>query len=293
MIREYFLRQYSRYRFSVMLNVKMKMFRYIILVFLISSCQNQEVKKLDVPWYISERIKTGDIENYNFMDSLSKYKIYQDFKLSNKAKYNSYITDLEFKTKNKSKSELIKQIDYSYNENKEMFCNKLIAPSLEYVKPIQRPDRRYSKPYVIDLDFDYFIKRCMDCKLLSDSIALNMQIGKLKLSNIMLKDQWYRIPNRIMNQELQTQYDNENRKELDKIYTDNFLKLNDKEIRSNIYILLLHSDDCEWTRKWLRIYFKHCSNYEKYIDNLNHFLWRSSCKDEETVKMVKVEIKNH
>lgn len=275
-----------------MLNERI-IFRYIILVLLITSCQNQEVTKLDVPWYINERIKTGYIENYNFIDSLSKYKGFRDFKLVNKAKYNSYITDLEFKTNSKTKSELLKQIDYSYNEDRELFCDKLIVPALKYVTPSNRPDRRYSKPYVIDLDFDYFIKKCKDCKLLSDSLPLKMQIGKLKLSNIMLKDQWYRIPNRIMNQELQTQYDIENRHELDKMYYDNLLQLDDKKIRSNIYILLLHSDDCEWTTKWLKIYFEHCSSYEKYTDNLQHFLWRSSCKDEETIKMVKEEIEKH
>lgn len=273
--------------------MNMKNLLYIGLVFLVASCKNQEVKELNVPWYISKRIKTGNIENYHFADSLLKYKTYQNTKLSNRARYNSYITDLEFKTKNKTKSELLQQLEKLYHQDKKMFCDNLIEPALKYVKPAKNPERRYSKPYIIDLDFDYFINKCVDCNLLSDSMNINMQIGKLTLSNIMLKDQWYRIPNRTHNPDLQSQYDNENRAELDKIYTNKSLKLDDHEIRSAIYILLLHSENCKWTRKWLRIYFEHSSNDEQYIDNLNHFIWRSSCNDEETIDMVKEEIKKH
>lgn len=266
------------------------MLKYTIFIFLITSCRSQEARELSVPWYISERIQTGDIENYNFADSLSKYKVYGDFKLSNRAKYISYITDLEFKINKKPKTELIKQIDFSYNNDKQKFCDNLISPALKYIKPINRPDRRYSKPYIIDLDMDYFIKKCIDCNLLSDSTDTNQEIGNLKLYNIKLKDQWYRNPQRKANPILQAQYDDENREELDKLHDAKLVKLERKEIRSSIYILLLHSTDCNWTRKWLKIYFEHCNNYSRYIDNLKHFLWRSSCKDETTIDMVKSEI---
>lgn len=263
------------------------------MVIAISSCQEMKQKDSHIPWYISERIKTGLIENYNYLDSFKKYKTLKKGEIFNRDKYKSYLIDLEFKIEEKSNEELQIELKKLIEAKPKDYCEKLIKPALEYISPQNRPDRRYSKPYIIGLDFDYFIKKCIECKYIKDSLNINYEIGKLKLSHIMLKDQWFRIPGRLEMPDIQEQYDLENSQELDQLYISNKLNLQDGKIRSSIYILLLHSTDCEWTKKWLKIYFGNCSNYSEYKQNLNHFLWRSSCKNDEIVNMVENEIKKH
>lgn len=249
-----------------------------------------EPKEVNVPWFIKERIKTGQIENYNFADSLKKYQNYTRNEILNKDNFESYIIDLEFKTGSKSKKKLKEEIDQLIKNNQTEVCEKLISPALKYVTPANNPSRRYSKPYITDLDFDYFIGKCIQCDYIKTGKNSNYEIGKLKLSNIMLKDQWFRIPSRTMIASLQEQYDDENQMNLDKLFVANELNLQDKDIRSNIYILLLHSTNCEWTKKWLKIYFEYCNDYPKYKENLQHFLRRSTCESQDIVNMVKDEI---
>ncbi len=48
----------------------------------------------------------------------------------------------------------------------------------------------------------------------------------------------------------------------------------------------------EMEKKWLKIYFENCNNYPKYSDNLNHFLYGSTCQSHEIIEMVKNEIED-
>ncbi len=268
-------------------------FLTLILICLSISCHDIEPVKLDVPWFISERIKTGQIENYNFVDSLNKYQAFANVKIVNQSKYDSFIIDLEYKIGEKPKNELKKEVEKLAQKNQREFCEEIIRPALNYITPVDRPYRRYSRPYITELDFDYFLDQCIQCDYINDSLHLNYEIGKLALSNIMLKDQWFRIPHREMDSAIQEQYDIENKANLDELYNAKKLNLQDKDVRSNIYILLLHSTHCEWTKKWLKIYFENCNNYPKYSDNLNHFLYRSTCQSDEIIEMVKNEIEDH
>lgn len=260
----------------------------LLTILLFISCTQPKISDAPIPWYINERIKTGEIENYNFRDSLNKYQ--SNVKISNHSKYKSYLTDLQYKLGIKDNYELLANLEEVFKLDSIEFCNKLIKPSLEYIQPSDRPFRRYSKPYIIDLDFDFFIDKCLVCGYIENKDSLQFEIGRLHLSHIMLKDQWYRIPHRTQRLSLQDQYDKENRIQIDALHKTNSLNLSDEETRSNVFALLLHSTDCVWTRKWLKIYFDNCSNYKKYTSDLEHFLWRSSCKDEITTAMVKTEI---
>lgn len=271
----------------------MKYFNIVIILLLLASCEEMNPKDSNIPWYISERIKTGLIENYNYTDSLKKYQLLEKTEISNKNKYDSYLIDLEFKIGNKSKSELKQSLDILSQKDQNEFCNKLIKPALEYIAPQDRPYRRYSKPYITDLDFDYFIEQCIQCNFIIDSLNTNYEISILTLSDIMLKDQWFRIPSRPRMPDIQERYDMQNMNRLDKLYMSNMLHLQEDDTRSKLYILLLHSTDCDWTKKWLKIYFENCSNYPKYVDDLNHFLRRSTCESDEIISMVKDEIKKH
>lgn len=261
-----------------------------VLLFL-HSCKESIPIELEVPWYISERIKTGLIEGYNFQDSLYKYEKYQEQSVENRSNYLSYIADLMHKTDKFENNEVIILLEESYSLDKAGFCNNLIKPSHDYVRPNKRPVRRYSMPFIIDLDFDFFFEKCIECNLLNDSENVKLEKGNLKLSYIDLRDQWFR-GHRTMQPEIQKKYDVENLLYLDDLYNTELINFDNSKILMTIQTLILHSTDCDWTKKWMNIYFQHAENNEKYMGFLRHFLWRTDCKTEEIMNLVQAEIDN-
>ena len=265
--------------------------KLIFMLLVLSACGEGTVKDSNIPWYISERIKDGTVQNYNYPDSLKKYQELSSKEISNQNKYKSYIVDLEFRIGNKSTEKLKSEFELLFKSDKATICDEIIKPGLAYISPNDRPSRRYSRPYITALDIDYFIDKCLECNLIEDSLSTPQEIAKLHLSNISLNDQWFRMPSRKKMPEIQQQYDLQNLEKVDQLYKSRTLNLNDEYVRHIIYILLLHSEDCAWTKKWLEIYFENCNDYPKYKDNLNHFLRRSICEGDDIVRMVKNELK--
>jgi hypothetical protein len=145
-------------------------------------------------------------------------------------------------------------------------------------------------PFILDYDLEYFLEKTEECKKcptyqINESIdTLNYSHLLLSVSYIFLKDQWYRIPQRKFNTDQQVQFDQKNRASLDQLYKNNQLPKNDDEIRTDIWILILHSEVCEW------IYMETYRGYKRYTSNLNHFLLRSSCSNEYYREIIKEEI---
>ena len=266
--------------------------KLIILLFILSSCSEVVHKDSNIPWYINERIKDGTIRNYSYADSLTKYQALNNSEITDLNKYKSYLIDLEVKIGGKSSEELKNEFELLFRNDKNTICEKLIKPGLKYISPSSRPDRRYSRPYITAIDMDYFIDKCIECDLIEDSLRTPYEIGKLHLSNIGLKDQWFRMPSRKMIREIQETYDVQNMEKVDELFETNALNLADEYVSHEIYILLLHSEDCNWTKKWIKIFIENCRNQSRYKRQLNHFLRRSVCEQSDIIQMVKSEIKS-
>ena len=268
----------------------MKIIKYLLLIFFLWACHSQEIK-LDVPWYVKQRIKDDGTVDYQYQDSLSKYKKIDPEKTEEKGQIYSYMSNLYYETKTKGKNEILHLVEQSFLTEPNKFCTHLIQPALKYLSPDARPYKRFNMPYIIDLDLDYFLDKCNQCGFLDKNES--REETKLHMSYIMLKDQWFRVPMRTANPEVQAQYDAQNRAALDKLNKSKLIDYSQDDIRSDIFVLLLHSTDCDWTKKWLDIYIEKYTWYAKYKDNLNHFLWRSSCVNESISNLVKQKIKNH
>ena len=267
-------------------------FKLFSLFFILSSCSEVVHKDSSIPWYINERIKDGTIRNYSYADSLTKYQALNNSEIADLNKYKSYLIDLEVKIGDKSNEELKNEFEVLFRNDKDTICEKLIKPGLKYISPSGRPDRRYSRPYITAIDMDYFIDKCIECDLIEDSLRTPYEIGKLHLSNIGLKDQWFRMPSRKMIREIQETYDVQNMERVDELFETNALNLADEYVSHEIYILLLHSEDCNWTKKWIKIFIDNCSSQSKYKRQLGHFLNRSVCEQKDLIQMVENELKN-
>ncbi len=266
----------------------MKEIAIFIILISLWSC-NSESKELDIPWHVQEKINKEREFNYNFKDSLNKYESYNENKIKNLGNFYSYMSNLKF-ANNRTLEEAILLLEKSTKVDMVGFCDNLIYESYDYLKPNGRPSRRYTMPFILDLDIEYFIRKLKECNQVNGIILSPQEELELRMSYIMLKDQWFRIPDRKANPEMQSQFDEENRNDLNKLFEDFDYTTATKELRENIYILLLHSTDCLWTKKWLNIYMNHFKNYDKYENHLKHFLWRSSCDDQEIKERINNEI---
>lgn len=268
----------------------------IIFFFIILSlsCAVRNKKNLDIPWYVKERIKKDRLSNYNYRDSLEKYNAYHKKEIENLGNYYSYLSNLNFIENPSNKKDALQFLNKAFELDSLSFCNNLIAESYQYLKPNGRPYRRYTMPFILDLDLDYFISCLKECQAINNQPEFDFneeQELMLHLHYILLKDQWFRIPSKKANPKRQQQFDRENRKALDELFEQFDFPVDNEDLKENIFTLLLHSTDCEWTGKWLGIYMEKYRGYEKYEKHLKHFLWRSSCSNPELEKLIQEELK--
>lgn len=268
----------------------------VLLCLLMYSCQSQEKISLEIPWYVKQRVKDDGVYHYNFQDSLKKYSAIHPKQVINKGNYFSYLANLHYESNTRDSIKTRQFLEKAYQEDTSGFCIHLIQPSYQYLKPNGRPHRRYTMPFILDYDLEYFLEKAEACKNCPD-YQVEEAIDTLEYSRLLLyssyisiRDQWYRIPSRTANPDKQTEFDQVNRALMNRLYENNPLPGDDQEIRANIWTLILHSDDCEWTKKWLGIYMATYKGHKRYAEHLNHFLWRSSCNNEYYRKIIKEEI---
>ena len=250
-----------------------------LIVFISCSSKNKTVRD-DFPYLLS--FTDNKFKNYNFNDTLVKYIAYNDKNcdIVNKTSYYSFMSNLySFKEDSVAAyRSIMKAIDI----DKEEVCKNFIHPMCNYLNQ-ERPGRRKSIPPFLNTNFSTFLnmlKKCdsPECLMNITDIGVNPDLY-LRLKYISLLDQWYRIPERKMDAEVQNYFDAFCRRELNQINESFSLNNNVLEVQSIIYVILLHSDDCEWSKTWLHRYYEIFKD-SKFIDeHLRHFVRRSDCID--------------
>ncbi len=261
----------------------------------IISCQPKVQTYLDVPWFVSEQINDDLISHYNYADSLKKYEEINSTTIENLGNYYSYLANLNFKTNPSKTKKSIDLLNKAFALDTVSFCEELILETHYYVKRNGRPVRNFTMPFIVELDMDYFLTKLEECQPFIQDKELVFDRKKeefsLRMSYIHLKDQWFRIPSRKENPQKCLKYDTENHKELDRLYKTFPLSKENDDIREEIWTLILHSTDCDWAKKWLKIYCETYRGYKRYEPNLNWFLWRQeACVDQEIKDIINKEI---
>ncbi len=272
----------------------------LLLVFLIfPACQAQENEILKVPWFVQQRVYNEGLDAYAYQDSLRRYGDLSIEEVINESNYYSYLANLIYAASPERKNEIKQLLEAAFNADSIGFCANHIEKVYNYLKPINRPHRRYSMPFIVDFNLNYFLElrqRCEVCCSGNDSYEeikeLNYKDLFLSIAYISLRDQWHRIPQRKPEPEKQIEFDSLNRVLLDTLITKYELPKGDKKIRSTIFVSLLHSTDCDWTDKWIKIYMDYYRGYEKYESHLKHFLWRSDCTDKKLEEWISKEIES-
>lgn len=97
-------------------------------------------------------------------------------------------------------------------------------------------------------------------------------------------DQWHRVPGREMDPKLQSQFD----RRIETYLLEHFFDLDLSEIpiaRQIVFVVILHSHDCEWVLKWIQKYYDEFNENKQMKSHLEHFLYRRSyCRNDEKIK---------
>ena len=212
-------------------------------------------------------------------------------RIENQSNYYSYLSNLRFLV-NGNKEMTFQNLQRAIELDTTAFCNELIRETYQYLKPNGRPHRRYNMPFLLDFDIDYYIEKYREC---ISAISVKNKLSKeeelkLRVSYIMLRDQWFMGGNRKKDQYKINQYEIDNHATLDKLYAKFSFSSTDKALRNDIYVLLLHSSDCSWTERWLKIYTDYYCNYPKCKIDMKYFLERSRCSNPALSKIVEDRI---
>lgn len=155
----------------------MKTKSFICLCLLLLTCKNQPPIHVDVPWYISLRISNDRSFDYHFSDSLAKFELMDIDRVQNKGQFYSYLANLHFVTQSENVKQVNHFIGFAFKSDSINSCKKLILPAYEYLKPNGRPYRRFTMPYLLDYDLNYFLRmleRCQSCCIeINDDLIQN------------------------------------------------------------------------------------------------------------------------
>ncbi len=250
------------------------------------------MQELDVPYFVKLRVDKDGTAPYAYQDSLAIYQAIKTKHISNPSPYFSYLANLQCATMSVDSTAIRSLVERSIQADSITFCKELIRPAYDYLLE-GRPHRRYAIPYILDFDFDYFFelkKACITCCTSSmPEETLQEEYVDLYMGYIKIRDQWHRIPSRQSNRAKMLQLDAENRQLLDKLFKQRPLP-SKTALRSLLFTFILHSEDCDWTERWLKKYMANYRGYKNYKDNLQHFLWRSSCTNDTYKQLIADEI---
>ncbi len=261
---------------------------YLMLLFLIFASCKTEKKVINVPWYVS--VNDTDFANYSFADTLKKYQKIDIERVQNKANFLAFLSDLNYLNDNVEEGD--KLIEAAFEADSIELCKRYTLRLSKYLFKAN-PYRKTSIPGIFKKNFDQYAAvyiKCADHTELkgfepSDLIRLE---DRLWLAYLSVLDQWYRVHKREMNGEKQREYDRYCRSKLDEIFGDKtYPKV--RKIKSNLSTLIIHSEDCDWSYKWLKKYIETYKDDKLLSKYLRHLLKYEGCpcgKDPKIIEIV-------
>ena len=249
----------------------MRVSLFFLLLFVLSCCRTRgqsEITLNDVPWFVS--VYDSVLVNFDPKNEFSKLS---DSEALNSAKGMCYIADLHYIM---GETEIARSLVNSALElDDSETINNYILPIYKYMKR-SRPDRRKSIPPIVKFDLEYFTR--LYHEEIDTTVSYNNYLHQFLICKIRLYDQWYRSNQRDYISENQDLLDLETQLLMDSSFFNKDLS-NYEDARNIFYITILHSKDCDWSKKWI-IKFNNDFRGGKYIRNhLKHYLYRSECRD--------------
>ena len=227
-----------------------------LLSVLLFGCEPKKVE-VDVPWFIS--LSDADLNTYSISDSINKYDELHIENVTNKAQLLSYKANLSAMAKDSVNAK--KYLLLAVKEDSTAICQNLVEPLSRYLGD-SGPNRENSIPGILDYELDYLINLFYSCgSQVVKKRNLSPENERLFywMRYIRLRDNWYRNPMRETNLDLQRKIDSENRKLFENLFlVQEYHKEN--YFKGILMLLLAHSDDVDWTIKWLRFYFDNYGN---------------------------------
>ncbi|MGB3342916.1 MAG: hypothetical protein WBA61_03310 [Aequorivita sp.] len=248
-----------------------KILKVTVLSLLLFGCEPKKIE-VDVPWFIS--LSDADINSYNITDTLKKYDELVIENIINKAQFLSFKANLSAMAKDSANVK--KYLQLAVKEDSMAICKNLAGPLSLYLGKSD-PNRETSIPPLLDYELDYLVGLFYSCG--SEDVKkrnLSRENAKLfySMRYIRIRDHWYRSPLREMDEDLQAGIDKENRKFFQNLflvkeyYQENYFK-------GVLMLLVAHSDDELWTKKWLTFYFENYGNEPQTPNFIRQFRRRS------------------
>jgi hypothetical protein len=246
------------------------------------SCK-KEPTAIDVPWQIS--LDDSQAINYSVSDTLEKYNNIDADDVINKAQFLSFMANL--KAMAKDSVHVKEYLREAFKIDSAGVCKNLLEPIHKYLL-LERPDRNTSMSPILDYEMDYVIELFKKCNF---QIPERKQVSEENArflywwSYIRVRDQWFRVPQREADWDVQTRIDEENQKIFDQIFTEKkFPK--EKYFETGLQVLLLHSNNADWTYKWLKFYLDTNKVDSKTYMFVSHFNNRSFVSDDPRIREI-------
>ncbi|MCG2418248.1 hypothetical protein K8089_04370 [Aequorivita sp. F47161] len=245
------------------------------------SCKKEPIA-IDVPWQIS--LDDSQAINYSVSDTLEKYNNDVD-DVINKAQFLSFMANL--KAMAKDSVHVKEYLREAFKIDSAGVCKNLLKPIHKYLL-LERPDRNTSMSPILDYEMDYVIELFKKCNF---QIPERKQVSEENArflywwSYIRVRDQWFRVPQREADWNVQTRIDEENQKIFDQIFTEkNFPQ--EKYFETGLQVLLLHANNADWTYKWLKFYLDTKNADSKTYMFVSHFNNRSFVSNDPRIREI-------
>lgn len=247
-----------------------------LLSFLLLGCESNSVE-VDVPWFLS--MSDADLSSYNISDTLQKYDGYPIENVINKAQFLSFKTNLSAMAKDSVHAK--KYLHMAVKEDSSAICKNLAEPLSHYLGE-RGPTRENSIPPILDYELDYLIDlfySCGDQTIKKRNLSRENERLFYWMRYIRLRDDWYRSPNRKSDWDLQTKIDIENQKLFENLFLVNEYH-KENFFKGILMLLVAHSNDVDWTSKWLEFYFDTYKNEPQTPVFIRQFRNRSPILDD-------------
>ena len=247
---------------------------YLLIFISLFGCKSNDVQEVlldDFPWYIS--LHDSLLYQIDLKNELQDYSNLSKSSISENTKYLCYMADLNYV--NNETSTARELLNSALKNDSIGVVQNYLQPIYKYLVR-DRPDRRKSIPPIVDYDFDHFVE------LYHDNISTELDyyelFSNLATCKIRLYDQWYRVPRREFVMYKQDDLDSLTQVLMDDYFLDTDISQLEHS-RSTFSAVILHSKDCDWSKKWILKYFESFKDRDFMKRQLTHYLWRSECRD--------------
>jgi len=257
---------------------------YILLAscFFFFSCKKEPII-IDVPWQIS--LDASQAVNYSVSDTLAKYNTIGVDDVINKAQFLTFMSNL--KAMAKDSVQIRENLREAFKIDSISVCENLLKPIHKYLL-LERPDRNTTMSPILDYEMDYVIELFKKCNFqIPERKEVSEENARLLYwcSYIIIRDQWFRVPQREADWDVQTKIDEENQKIFEQIFTEkNFPK--EQNFKEILQVLLLHSNNAEWTFKWLKTYLNLYEMDPQTFSFITHFNNRSYVANDSRIREI-------